>query len=72
MKKVEDNILAIMSTQLTERELIFFHLVESGMTTRDIADRLGISHMGVSKVYWKAKNKMAKFADLGLFSTALK
>lgn len=69
---MEDQILQIMSTQLTEREVMLYLLIESGMTLRDTADRLGLSPAGVDKVYKRAKKKMTIFAEAGLFQTKLK
>ena len=66
-----DQILSIMSTQLSEREVIYYLLIESGMASRDIAERLGVSHTGVLRVYKKAKAKMTEFGNLGLFQTPI-
>jgi DNA-binding CsgD family transcriptional regulator len=67
-----DNIKQLLSNMLTERELIIFLLVESNMSTRDLAGRLGVSHENIRTTHKNAKAKMEKFADAGFFSTDIK
>jgi len=66
-----DQIKILMETQLTERELIIFLLVESGMSYRDLGKRLMTNHSNILRAYENAKSKMDKMADGGMFSTAI-
>lgn len=62
-----------MRTQLSEREIMIYLLVEqSKLSNRKIAEALGISHENVRKAHNNASAKMKFFADAGLFSTQLK
>lgn len=67
-----DNIKAIIAQQLTERELIFYLLIESGMSQRDLADRLGMSHTNVGRTYDIASSKMKRQANAGFFQSEVK
>jgi DNA-directed RNA polymerase specialized sigma24 family protein len=67
-----DNIKQLMSNMLTEREIMIFMLIESGMSYRDLADRILVSHENVRNTYDRAKAKMSKFGDAGFFSTDIK
>jgi DNA-binding NarL/FixJ family response regulator len=66
-----DNLKAITSQQLTEKELIFFLLIESGMSRRELAKRLGLSNEGVGLIYDLAASKMKRQAEAGFFQTDL-
>lgn len=58
---------------LTEREVIIYKLVEStGADYRTIADWLDLSHENVRKTYARAKQKLEKFGEMGMFSTTIK
>lgn len=61
----------IMSTQLSEKEYIVYMLVESGMTLRDTAKRLGVSYQNIADLHKSAKAKIEKFGELGLFTTPI-
>lgn len=56
---------------LTEREVIIYQLIESGMTTRDLAERIGVSHENIRTVHKNATEKIKRFGEAGLFSTAI-
>lgn len=72
-KEVLDNVSIIMSTQLTEKEVLVYLLVMNGWTYRKIAELpFGISYDTARKLYDKAKPKMDRLAELGLFSTEVK
>lgn len=62
-----DAIKALMATQLTERELMVFLLVDSGMEYSDIARRLLTNHTNIKRAYLSAQSKMDKMSTL--FST---
>lgn len=64
-----DQIKILMETQLTERELLIFLLVESGMSYRDLGKRLMTNHSNILRTYESARAKMDKMANAGLFST---
>lgn len=65
-----DQINAILKTQLSEREVMIFLLVEnSGLSNRKLAVALGISHESVRKTHEMAKAKMLKAGDAGYFQT---
>lgn len=64
-----DNIKLLMSNMLTEREIMIFMLITSGMSQRDLATRLQLSHENVRKTYQGAKVKIDKFAEAGFFSS---
>lgn len=66
-----DSIKTIISQQLTEKELIIFLLIESGMSQRDLAGRLGLSHTNVGHTYDIASSKMKRQAEAGFFQTNL-
>lgn len=66
-----DNIKKLMSSMLTEGEIMIFLLIESGMSYRDLGNRLGISYGTVQNRYESAKEKMDKFAEAGFFSTTI-
>lgn len=68
---VMDTIKALLSQMLTEREAIIYMLVESGMTTRDLAERLSVSHGTISLTHKNAQEKITLFGELGLYSTEL-
>lgn len=54
-----DQINTIMRTQLSEREVMIYLLVENGkFTYRQLGDLLGVSHTNIRKTYDKAKEKM--------------
>lgn len=67
-----DHIKILMETQLTEKELIIFLLVENGgMSYRTIAEMLLTNHTNIRRAYESAKDKMNRFADAGLLSTPI-
>lgn len=52
----------IWKSQLTERELFVYSLIEWGMTLREASDALaifGFSHTTVDRIYKSAKEKVA-------------
>jgi RNA polymerase sigma factor (sigma-70 family) len=53
----------INNNGLTKREKEVFHLTLEGFTTREIGNRLGISHVRVVKLRSKIKDKCKKYAD---------
>lgn len=67
-----DQISVLTKSQLTEREVIIFLLVESGMSYRDLAKRLLTNHSNILRTYETAKDKMNKLAEAGMLSTAVK
>lgn len=67
-----DSIKALTSQMLTEREVIIYMLVESGMSTRDIAARLDVSHENIRTTHKNAEAKIKRFGEAGLFSTSVK
>lgn len=64
-----DNIKLLMSNMLTEREIMIFMLISSGMSQRDLATRLQLSHENVRKTYKDAQSKIDRFAEAGFFSS---
>jgi len=67
-----DHIKILMETQLSEKELIIFLLVENGgMSYRTIADILMTNHTNIRRTYESAKDKMNRFAEAGMFSTTV-
>lgn len=60
-----------MNLQLSEKEVIIFLLIESGMSYRDLGNRLGLSYETVSNIYKSAAQKMEFYADSGKFQTEL-
>ena len=68
-----DQVKTLMETQLSERELIIYLLVESGnLSYRDLAKHLLTNHTNVRRTYESAKLKMDKMANAGMFSTPVK
>lgn len=67
-----DSIKALTSKMLTEREVIIYQLIESGMTTRDVAERIGVSHESVRTTHKDAAAKIKQFGEAGLFETNIK
>lgn len=53
----------ILNDSLTEREKQVFSFYLKGLTTREIGERLGISHVRVVKLQSKIKVKCQKFRD---------
>lgn len=64
-----DAIKALTKHQLTEREVIIYQLVQSGMTTRDVAERIGVSHESVRTTHKNAEAKIKRLGEAGLLST---
>lgn len=62
-----DTIKTLMDSQLTEREIIVFLLVDSGMEYSDIARRLLTNRTSVKRTYVKASEKLDKMSTY--FST---
>lgn len=46
--------------QLSDEEIILFMLIESGMDSRDLGGRLGMSHQYVLNKYMDAKSKLKR------------
>lgn len=67
-----DSIKALTNIMLTEREVIIYQLIESGMTTRDVAERIGVSHESVRTTHKNAADKIKRFGEAGLFATEMK
>jgi transcriptional regulator len=67
-----DPINKIISTQLSEREVIIYMLVQSGMSMRDIAWRLATTHQAISKVNQTAADKIAQMGAAGLLQTPVR
>lgn len=68
-----DQIKVLMDTQLSERELIIFLLVENGgLSYRELAKHLLTNHTNVRRAHESAKLKMDKMANAGMFSTEVK
>lgn len=65
-----DHIKLMVDSQLTEREIIIYLLVQSGMSYRDLAKRLLTSHSNVQRAYQAADKKMSKMSEV--FSTPIK
>ena len=53
----------ISNNGLTKREKEIFRFSQEGLTTREIGDRLGISHVRVVKLKSKIKDKCRKYVD---------
>jgi len=53
-----DQIKKIVETQLSERELIIFLLVKSGMSYRDLGKRLSTSHSNILRTFEAAERKL--------------
>lgn len=54
-----DQINSLMRTQLSEREVMIYLLIQNGkFTYRALGDLLGVSHTNIRKTYDKAKKKM--------------
>lgn len=64
-------ITAVLSTQISDREAIIYMLVESGMSYRDLAGRLGMTHGGIAHIYEKAKKKFYIMGEAEIFATPL-
>ena len=61
-----DKLRSVIAKMLTDRELIVYLLVESGMTTRDLAERLGVSHETIRSLHKDAKAKMELYREAGI------
>ena len=61
-----DKQRSVLYKMLTDRELIVYLLIESGMTTRDLAERLGVSHETIRSLHKDAKAKMEMFKEAGI------
>lgn len=66
-----DGYSKILKLQLSEREIIIYLLVESGMNYRDLGERLGVSHQQISRIYKSASDKLKFYADHGKLQTQL-
>ena len=66
-----NSIRQITNSQVSEGEAMVYLLIESGLSLRDLADRLGVSHTQVSNVYHNARNKISVLANCGLLQTNL-
>ncbi|CAB4182581.1 hypothetical protein UFOVP1439_30 [uncultured Caudovirales phage] len=67
-----DQLEQLIASQLTEKEVILILLVESGMTHREIGDRLMVHYSSIHRAYKKGKAKMDRLAEAGIFSTPVK
>ena len=67
-----DTINKLMSTQLSEREAIFYMLCDDTRTDarsfRELGGRLGISHENVRTTYITAKSKILAQEAAGLYA----
>jgi DNA-binding CsgD family transcriptional regulator len=61
-----DKLRSVMAKMLTDREIIVYLLVESGMTTRDLAERLGVSHETIRSLHKDAKAKLELYKKTGI------
>lgn len=67
-----NNVKAIMSTQLTETEVLVYLLSEGGYSSYQIADLpLGIAQRTALRLLESGSAKMAKMADAGMFTTVV-
>mgnify|MGYP006136718949 CR=1 FL=1 len=67
-----DQVKLLMETQLSERELIIFLLIENGnLSYRELAKHLMTNHTNIRRAHESAKEKMNTFAEAGLFSTPI-
>jgi hypothetical protein len=72
-KELFNNVKAIMSTQLTETEVLVYLLMEGGYSDYKVADLpLGIARSTAGRLYKSAKVKMDAMAEAGIFTTELK
>ena len=55
-----DQIKKVVETQLSDKELMIFLLVKSGMSYRDLGERLITSHSNILRTYEKAERKLKK------------
>jgi len=55
----------IMNNGLTSREKYLLLLCSDGLTTRQMGQRLGISHVGVVKMMARIREKSSKYLDSG-------
>jgi DNA-binding CsgD family transcriptional regulator len=67
-----DHIKLLTDHQLSEREIIIFLLVKSGLGYRDIGKRLLIDHTQIARIYHKAEGKISRFSEAGFYSTPVK
>ena len=72
-KDIENSVKQIMSTQLTETEVMVYLLVkQGGKTFRDVVELpFGFTHETARTTYERAEKKMDRLAELGLFSTSI-
>jgi len=71
-KEIKDTVKQIMSTQLTETEVMVYLLVTNGKTFRDVVELpFGFTHETARTTFERAEKKMDRLAELGLFSTKL-
>ena len=62
-----DQINAIMRAIPSERDVMTYLLVESGMSYRDLAKRIGVSHDNVMRTYERTRKQLNRLRDAGLF-----
>lgn len=53
-----DKYKTLLDQQLSEREVMIYLLISNGMSYRDLADKLGMSHGWVQQTFEKAKDKL--------------
>ena len=63
--ELNDRLLAetILNNGLTSREKYLLRLCSEGLTTRQMGQRLGISHVGVVKMLARIREKSRKYLD---------
>lgn len=67
-----DNFKILMEHQLTEKEIMIFLLISSGeISTHKLGKILLLDHTTIVRIFAKAKAKIDKLAEAGLFSTEI-
>jgi hypothetical protein len=66
-----DGLKRIMDLQLSEKEVMVYMLVQSGMTYRDLGERLGMSHQAIANIYKSGEKKLIFLAENNLLQTQL-
>lgn len=73
LKELSNNVKQIMSTQLTETEVMVYLLVKSGHTYREVAELpFGFTHETARSTFERAEKKMDIMSECGVFSTPIK
>lgn len=58
-----DKFKRLLAQQIEESDLILYTLIESGMTYRDLGERLGLSHETIRKRYKATSKKIWNSED---------